>query len=182
MAHRAVMGFFFFRHPHIPSIPPHTLFTAHASRTHVKAPQTDFHSKPDNSSGPTHDSLPEMPLRMKVTFQPKQAPKSIEKQIRERTTQAKHGPTLLPASFQVENRAKARRAASRPRRIPPRRSEPWRDLRSHQVRLHGSMPQSSKPSRLSFDRSKLRIPVVGIGSPPGRNAGPSGSRLTFLIH
>lgn len=36
--------------------PFRTLSTAHASRTHVKAPQTDFHAKLDNSSGLTHDS------------------------------------------------------------------------------------------------------------------------------
>lgn len=58
--------------------PSRTLFTAHASKTHVKAPQTDLHAKPDNSSGLTHDSPSERPLRIKTTFQPKQAPKSIE--------------------------------------------------------------------------------------------------------
>lgn len=46
------------------------LSTAYAYRTHVKAPQTDFHPKPDNSSGPTHDSPLETPLRKKETFQP----------------------------------------------------------------------------------------------------------------
>ena len=66
------MGFFFY------VIHPHTLSTAHASRTHVKAPQTDLHGKPDNSSGPTHDSPSERPLRTKATSQPKKAPKSIE--------------------------------------------------------------------------------------------------------
>lgn len=79
----------------------HTLSTAHASRTHVKAPQTDFHIKPDNSSGLTHDSPSERPLRTKVTFQPRQAPKSSEESHaspnRERTDQAKHGPTPLHA-------------------------------------------------------------------------------------
>ena len=55
-----------------------TLFTAHHSRTHVKAPQTDFPVKPDNSSGLTQDSPSERHLRTKVTFRPKTAPKSIE--------------------------------------------------------------------------------------------------------
>lgn len=54
------------------------LSTAHYSRTHVKAHQTDFLVKPDNSSGLTHDSPSERPLRTKATFQPKTAPKSIE--------------------------------------------------------------------------------------------------------
>ena len=62
------------------------LFTAHASRTHVKAPQTDLHTEPDNSSGPTHDSPSEGPLRTKTTFQPKTAPK------RQREHQAVRGP------------------------------------------------------------------------------------------
>lgn len=52
-----------------------TLFAAHASRTHVKAPQTDLHVKPYNSSGPTHDSPSKRPSRTKVTFQHGKAPK-----------------------------------------------------------------------------------------------------------
>lgn len=40
----------YLRHPHS------TLFTVHAFRTHVKAPQTNLHAKPDTSSGLTHDS------------------------------------------------------------------------------------------------------------------------------
>lgn len=68
----------------------HTLSTAHASRTHVKAPQTDFPVKPDNSSGPTHDSPLERPLRKKATFQHGKAPKSIEdaKQREDRPSRA----------------------------------------------------------------------------------------------
>lgn len=76
------------RHPYL------TLFTAHASRTHVKAIQTDFPVKHDNSSGLTHDSPAERLLRTKVTFQPKTAPKKASRTTsRERRPQARHGPT-----------------------------------------------------------------------------------------
>lgn len=85
------------RHPRIPWHFFRTLSTAHASRTHVTAPQTDLHVKPDNSSGPTHDSPSERPLRTKATPQPTQAPKSIEKRSREIAAQANHGPTPLIA-------------------------------------------------------------------------------------
>lgn len=68
------MGFYFVSSTHF----SRTLFTAHASRTHVKASQTDFPVKHDNSSGSTYDSTSETPLRTKETFQPKTAPKSIE--------------------------------------------------------------------------------------------------------
>lgn len=71
------MGFSFTSSTHPQNSSP-PLSTVHASRTHVKAPQTDFSVKPDNSSGPTHDSPQKSPLRTKVTFQPKTAPKSIE--------------------------------------------------------------------------------------------------------
>lgn len=62
----------YLRHPY------RTLFTAHASRTHVKAPQTDLHAKPDNSSRLTHDSPSERSLYTKVTFQHKKHRKSME--------------------------------------------------------------------------------------------------------
>lgn len=68
------MGFSFTLSTHSRHSSP-TLFTAHASRTHVKALQTDFHVKPDNSSGLTHNSPPKRPLRKKATFQHKKAPK-----------------------------------------------------------------------------------------------------------
>lgn len=134
-----------------------TLFTAHASRTHIKAHQTGLHAKPDNSSGLTYDSPSEGLLRKKETFQHKKHQKSMEDSS-EMTTQAKHRPTLLHASFRSRIETKARRAASRPRRHPPQclshgrsfgsiRSDPW---------LHSAVP---KPSRLSFNRSRLPIPL-----------------------
>lgn len=76
----------FLRHPRHPWHSSRTLFTAHASITHVKAPQTDLHAKPDNSSGLTHDSLSKKPLRTKTTLQPKTAPK------KHRRHQAVRGP------------------------------------------------------------------------------------------
>lgn len=72
IAHRAVVGFSFYVSPWDFSPP---LFTTHALITHVKAPQTDFHIKPDNSSVPTYDSPSERPLRKKATFQHRKAPK-----------------------------------------------------------------------------------------------------------
>lgn len=128
-----------------------TLFTSHASRTHVKALQTVFTVKPDNSSGPTHGSPSERPLRTKATFQPKKHRKASRTPSRERTTQARHGPTLLHALTRSGIGTKARRAASRPRPYPPRCSEPWKKPRRHQVGLHGSMSRSPKPSRLGSE-------------------------------
>lgn len=91
-------------HPRHPRHSSHTLFTAHASRTHVKVPQTDFPVKPDNSSGSTYDSPSERPLRTKVTFQPKTAPKSIEdtKQRDDHPNQARTDSS--PCSVQTGNR------------------------------------------------------------------------------
>lgn len=72
------MEVFLLRHPRIPGIPPHTLSIAYASRMHVKALQTDFPVKPDNSLGLTHDSPSKRLLHTKETFQPKKHRKSIE--------------------------------------------------------------------------------------------------------
>lgn len=84
--HTVLWWSFLLCHPTHSRHPSYTVSTAHASRTHVKAPQTEFPTKPDNSSGLTHDSPPETPLRTKVTFQPKQAPK------KHREHQAVRGP------------------------------------------------------------------------------------------
>lgn len=111
------------------------LSTTHAPVAHVKAPQTDFPVKPDNSSGPTHDSPSERPLRTKATFQHEKAPKKASRKATEgprgeRTTQAGKGPTTLNAPSGPGTGTKARRAASKPRRHPPPCSEPWKKLRS----------------------------------------------------
>lgn len=101
-----------------------TLFTAHASRTHVKAPQTDFPVKHDSSSGLTHDSPSERPLRTKVTFQPRRAPK------RHRGRQAVRGPPkpstdrLLSLPRPVGNLDQGPEAAPKPSRHPPRCPKP----------------------------------------------------------
>lgn len=119
----------------------HTLSTAYASRTHVKALQTDFHAKPNNSSGSTYDSPPESLLRTKATFQHQKAPKSIEN-IKQREDHPSQAPTNSPpCPSQSGIGTKARRAASRPSPYPPRCSEPWKKPLRHQVRLHGSMPR-----------------------------------------
>lgn len=77
----------------VPRHSSHTLSTAHASRTHVKAPQTDFPVKPDNSLGPTHGSPSKRPSRTKVTFQHKKHRKASRPPSSETPAQAKHGPT-----------------------------------------------------------------------------------------
>jgi hypothetical protein len=136
-----------------------TLFTAHASRTHVKAPQTDFPVKHDNSSGLTHDSPSERPLRTKSDVPTPKAPKSIEA-TKPREEHQSRARTDFPHCLDVSRiGTKARRAASKPRRIPPRCPEPWKKPRKHQVGPHGSMPLSPKPSRLGFHRSRLPIPL-----------------------
>lgn len=94
------MGFLF-RHPWSSSP---TLFTAHASRTHVKAPQTDFHIKPDNSSGPTHDSPSETPLRTKVTFRHEKALKKHGGHQAARRPPKPSTDQLSSMPIQVENR------------------------------------------------------------------------------
>ena len=169
--------------PHAPSTHPRhsspTLFTAHASRTHVKGPQTDFPVKHDNLSGPTHDSLSETPLRTKVTFQQKSTEKALRTQSRERTTQARHGPTHLHALAQSgiwlrpEGQHRTQDglpldSQSHGRSFEASGQTPW---------LHSTTP---KPPRLSHDRSQLQSLWIGVGSPPERNAGPSGSRVTRL--
>lgn len=86
----------------------HTLSTAHASRTHVKAPQPDLHGKPDNSPGPAHERPSERPSRTKATFRHEKAPKSIEESRGgtkwPETTQFRRGPTLPPCSSPSRNR------------------------------------------------------------------------------
>lgn len=160
----------------VSGIPP-TLFTAHASRTHVKAPQTDFHVKPDNSSGLTHDSTAEMPLRTKVTFQPKKAPKKHRERqaVRGRPSQARINSS--PCPFSPRTGTKARRAASRPRRIPPRCPEPWKGPRGH--RDDPMAPCLSHRSHRGSASIGLgsQSPWVGIGSPPERDAGHRVTRI-----
>lgn len=92
-----MMGFFFYTIHAFVWHPSRTIFTVHASRTHVKAPQTDFPVKHDNSSGLTHDSPSERHLRTKATFQPQKHRKASRTPSRKRTTQAKHVPTFLTA-------------------------------------------------------------------------------------
>jgi len=112
-----------------PRYSSHTLSTSHASRTHVKASQTDFHVKPYNSSGLTYDSPSERPLRTKVTFQPKQAPKSSEESHTHRIVREPTKPSERPTP-------------SLPRAM--------KEASNQQVRLHGSTQPSSKASKLGL--------------------------------
>lgn len=142
----------------IPQRPSPTLFTAHASRTHIKADQTDFPVKPDNSSGPTHDSPSERPSRAKVTFRHQKAPKSIEdtKQREDHPSQA--WTDSSPCSIRSGTGAKARRAASKPSPYPPRCSASWKKLKGigsysmtpcHAHRSHRSPTSIGSGSRSS---------------------------------
>lgn len=135
------------------------LSTAYASRTHVKASQTDFHVKPDNSSGLTHDSPSKRPLRTKTTFQPKKAAKSIEdtKPWEDHPSQARTD--FPPCLDQIGYQGQGPKGNIEVRPVPPPCPEPWTKLRRHQVRPHGSMTQSPKPSRLGSHRSRLSIPL-----------------------
>lgn len=161
--------------------PSYTLSSAHASRTHIKAPQTDFPLKPDNSSGLTHDSPSETPSRKKVTFRHKSTEKASRKAMEapssETTTQTKHGLTPLPAPSRSGIGTKARRAASKPRRHPPPCSEPWRKPRRHQVRSHGSTPQHRSHRDSAPVGLGSRSLGIGIGSPRNRDTAPAGAAL-----
>jgi len=140
---------------HAPAIHPwyssHTLSTPHPSRTHVKAPQTDLHGKPDNSSGPTHDSPSERLLRTKATFHPKQAPK------KHREHQSARGPPkpstdqLFPMPLQVEDRSQGPKGSIETQTASTSMLRAMEEASKHQVRLHGSMPRSPKPSRLDSE-------------------------------
>lgn len=141
----------------------HTLFTAYTSRTHVKAPQTDFHIKPDNSSGLTHDSPSERLLRTKVTFQPKQAPKSSE-ESRGSTKRRDDHPSQArtysaPCSARSGIGTKARRAASKPNPYPPRCSEPWKKL---QIIRSDSMARHCRHRRLRSLVYRDRFPSLSL--------------------
>lgn len=157
-----------------------TLFTAHAPKTHVKAPQTDFPAKPDNSSGPIHDSPSERPLRTKETFQPKTAPKSIEdtKLQEEHPSQARTNSP--PCSFSPRVETKARRAASRPSRHPPRCPEPWRSSGSIE---RNPWLNASDTEAIEARFSSLSAPnPLGLGLAPlrTRDTAPRGAVLLRL--
>lgn len=128
----------------------HTVSTAHASRTHVKPPQTDFLVKPDNSLGPTHDSPSESPLRTKATSNPKQHRKSIknDKQREHHPSQAlTNSPPCYDRSSVV---AGARRAASKTKPVSSSVLRAMEGAWKASRESHGSLPRSSKPSRLDI--------------------------------
>lgn len=119
-----------------------TLSTAHASRTRVKAPQTDFHVKPYNSSGPTHDSPSERPLRTKVTFQHKKAPKKASRKAMEhQTARRPHKPgtdrlssMLLPA----RNRGQGPKGSIETKTASTSMPRAMDEASKHQIGSHGS--------------------------------------------
>ena len=179
IAHRAVMGLFFYAIHIFVWHSFRTLSTAHASRTHVKAPQTDFPVKHDNSSGHTHNSLSERPLRTKVTFRYKKHRKSMEdaNQREDHPNQARTNSP--PCSIQSGIATKARRATSKPRRHPSPCPKPWKEHRRHQVRFHGSY-RSGHLSLQGLASIGLGSRPLGLGlglAPDGEKA-PLGSRLT----
>ena len=156
---------------------PHSLFTVHASRTHVKAPQTDFPVKPDNSSRLTQDSQSKRPLRKKATFQSKT---SAEKHGEHQAARDPPKPStdqlcsMLPSSRESEPRPEGQHrdqddihldAQSHGKSFEASGQDPW---------LHAVM---TKPSRLGSHRSRLPIPWVGIASPPDSDRLPAGAVL-----
>lgn len=126
----------------------HTLSTAHAFRTHVKAPQTDFHVKPDNSSESTHDSPSERPLRTKVTFQPKTAPK------KHREHQDVRGPPK-PSTNQLSSMPHSDRE-SRPRPVGQHRDQ---DVIHLDAQSHGRSFESIRSDPMAPLRSTEAIEV-----------------------
>jgi hypothetical protein len=157
-------------------IPP-SLFTACTSRTHETAPQTDFPVKHDNLLGlPTTARQKGLCMRKRSS-----SPKSTEKASRtpscEMTTQAKHRPTLLYAHSARESRPRPegqhRGQDGTPTSTLRAMERAWKVSRG----LHGSMPQTSKPSKLSFDRSRIQAFGIGVDSPPDSDAGPNGNRI-----
>lgn len=128
-----------------------TLFTARASRTHVKAPQTDFPVKPDNLSGSTHDSPSEKPLRTKVMFQTKTAPKKHREHQTARRAPKPSTDQLLSLPIQFWNRDQGPKGSietKTPSTSMPRAME---RARKASRGFHGSMPQSLKHSRLGLE-------------------------------
>lgn len=157
IAHRAVMGFFITSVTHPRHSSP-TLFTAHTSRTHVKALQTDLHAKPDNSSGPTHDSPSERPLRTKVTFQLKTAPKKHREHQAVRRPPKPSTSRLSSMPIQPESRDQGPKGSIETKTA----STSMLRAMEEALKASGQNPwlhyTASKPSRLSFDRSRLPIP------------------------
>lgn len=176
------MGFSFTSATH-PRHSSRTLFTAHASRTHVKAPQTDLHVKPDNSSGSTHDSPSEKPLRTKTTFQPKTAPK------KHRRHQAVRGPPK-PSTSQL---------SSMPIQSENRDQGPKGSIES-QARIHlDARSHSRSPESIRSDsvaqchwhrshRGSATIGLgsrslgIGIGSPPEHRGRASASYFYRVVY
>lgn len=150
------MGFFHAVHRITPArVPP-----AHAFRTHVKAPQTDLHAKPDNSSGPTHNSPSKRPLRTKATFQPKTAPKKHRR--RQAVREALKPSTdrlFLPAPNPIRDRNQGPKGSIETKTsstsmlramgetLKASGQTPW---------LHASVTEAV---RLGDDRSRLPIPL-----------------------
>lgn len=154
----------------------HTLSTAHASRTHIKAPQTDFSVKPDNSSGSTHDSPSERPLRKKATFQHGKTPKSIEesrgstKQREDRPSRAPTDSPLCPLPIWYRDQGPKGNTE-----VKPVSSSLLRAMEGA-LKTSGQTPWlhavASKPSRLGSHRSRLPIPLGWDWLPPDARGSP----------
>lgn len=142
----------------------HTLFTAHVSRTHVKAPQTDLHIKPDNSSGFTHDNPKKSPLRTKVTFQPKQAPKSIKNTKPQENHPSQTRTNFSPCFPQTGNRDQGPKGVIGTKPSSTSMPGATEGLRKHQVRSRGSMTQPrSHRGSASIDQDSRPL---GVGLVP----------------
>lgn len=122
---------FLLRHPCHPRHSSPVLFTAYAFRTHVKAPQTDLHVKPDNSSGLTYDSPSKRLLHTKSTFQRKKAPKKHGGHQTAREPPKPSTDRLCSMLHPIREAGPRPEGQHRnPDDIPPRCPEPWKELRS----------------------------------------------------
>lgn len=182
------MGVFLFRHHgfivHVPDTIPrhssHALSTAHAIRTHVKAPQTDLHGKPDNSSGPPTTA------RQKGFYARKR-----------RSSIKKHRKAWRTPSCERLSKPRTDQLSSMLHPIRNRDQGPKgnTETKTSSLSLPKAMEGASKtlgqtpwllsvglptPSRPDTDRSRLPIHGDGIGLASDSERAPRGSRLTLL--
>lgn len=135
-----------------------TLSTAHALKTHVKAPQTDFPVKPDNSSGPLTTAL------QKRLYERKQRPsmekhrKSMEDAKRREDHPSPARTDSPPCSFQPRNRDQGPKGSIETKTSSLSLLRAMAEASKQQVSLHGSYR--------SGHLSHRGLASIGSGSKP----------------
>lgn len=124
-----------------PRHPSSTLFTSQASRTHVRASQTDFPARPDNSLGLTHDSQSERPLRTRAALQPKTAPKKHREHQAVRGQSKPSTDQLLSLPIQSGNREQG------PKGSIETKTDSSSSAQSHGMSFESIMPVPMAPLR-----------------------------------